>query len=583
MAGNLKMDVVSAVKNDYPKAWGYRNQPPKPYRPRFIVWDGEGMSVNGRHEYTYLCGYDGVKYYDHVDINGMDTNSAFTLILKTARLKPSSTHCIYGGSYDFNMLLRDVPKIRLERLWREGEVRWKNYRIKMVPRKSLLISDGHTAVTLWDVIGFFQSSFMSTLGIVLAEDGAVNITGKGWQVNLTQIEAEVIARGKKQRGTFKVDQGDYVAKYCQMELAVFFRLMHALENAVHDTGIHLNRWDGAGAVAGAYMRANHVKDYLQPVEDYQGDWYRRICSSYSAGRIELVQPGDHVGTIYHVDLNSAYPSAIMELPNLATAKFELCQKRGCQLNSFDLAYIHYSGSSDMPMYPFFHRSKDGSICYPCYTQGWHWGVEINAAKGNGHVDLGIHYHYSNTTDNKPFQWVADEYAKRQAYKLDNDPREKIGKLGLNSIYGRFAQQAGWRPGRKIPAFHQLELASLITAMTRAKIWEAIRYNLDSIIAIETDGIYSLASLSVKSGKDLGEWDTEILSRLTYVQSGVYFLDHEGEVMCRYRGFDPGALTRYKLLTAWDRMSTGGESKLSLPSTRFRTLGGSLITEDRFKL
>jgi hypothetical protein len=31
------------------------------------------------------------------------------------------------------------------------------------------------------------------------------------------------------------------------------------------------------------------------------------------------------------------------------------------------------------------------------------------------------------------------------------------------------------------------------------------------------------------------------------------------------------------------MSTGGESKLSLPSTRFRTLGGSLITEDRFKL
>jgi hypothetical protein len=182
----------------------------------------------------------------------------------------------------------------------------------------------------------------------------------------------------------------------------------------------------------------------------------------------------------------------------------------------------------------------------------------------------------------PFSWIGGEYAKRQAYKRDKDPREKILKLGLNSIYGRTAQQAGWKPGRKIPTFHQLEWASLITAITRSKIWLAISDHLDSIIAIETDGVYSTEALDVISGSDLGQWDTETIARLTYVQSGVYFLERSSEIIPRYRGIDPGSLTRRKLLSAWEKMNKGGPSSLKLPSTRFRTLGGSLTSKERFK-
>ena len=582
MAGNLKLSTVAEVPNNYAKAWSYRKTPRKPFRPRFMVWDGEGMDVSGWHEYVYLCGYDGVKFYEHPEPEGMGTETAFQRVLSAAKLKPELVHVIYGGSYDFNMMLRDVPMIRLLRLWTLGKVRWKNYRIELVPRKSLVISDGKITVTLWDVIGFFQTSFMKTLGIN-EDDGS--ITGKGWPVDLTVTEALTIWEGKKQRGSFTAGMRKPMEHYCQTELRVFYRLMVVLEEAVHAAGIHLTRWDGAGAVGGAYMRANKMKAFMHD-DDYQSDWYRLVCSAYAGGHIELPQPGDHIGDIFHADVNSAYPSAIIGLPNLAMARYEKCDDKDCVVGDNDLAFVEYYGPDFAVMHPFFHRSYDGSICYPQHVRNWYWGIEVNAVIESGLdwcVNVGKHFHYINESDEKPFSWIGAEYAKREIYKRDKDPREKILKLGLNSIYGRTAQQAGWQPGRKVPQWHQLEWAGLITAFTRAKIWCAISANLDSVIALETDGIYATTPLPINIGTGLGNWDAETLSRLTYVQSGVYFAQHGNEITPRFRGIDPGALTRSKLLHAWEAMEIGGPNTLKLPSTRFRTLGGSLVSEERFKL
>ncbi len=455
MAGSFKLETVSEVPNNYQKAWSYRKTPRKPFRPRFMVWDGEGMDVDGLHEYVYLCGHDGVKFYEHSEPEGIRTEASFQRVLSAAKLKPELTHVIYGGSYDFNMMLRDVPMVRLLRLWTLGKVRWKNYRIELVPRKSLVISDGKITVTLWDVIGFFQTSFMKTLGIN-EDDGSV--TGKGWPIDLTVEEAFTIWQGKKQRGSFQPHNKAMMERYCQTELKVFYRLMKVLEDAVHAASIHLTRWDGAGAVGGAYMRANKMKAFMHE-DDYQSDWYRFIRSAYSGGHIELSQPGDHIGDIFHADVNSAYPSAIIGLPNLALARYVECNDADCVIGDNDLAFVDYYGPDYAAMHPFFHRSHDGSICYPKRVINWYWGIEVNAVIESGLdwcVSIGKHFHYVNENNEKPFSWIEAEYAKREIYKRDKDPREKILKLGLNSIYGRTAQQAGWQPGRKVPQWHQLE-------------------------------------------------------------------------------------------------------------------------------
>jgi hypothetical protein len=552
----------------------------RPYAaPLFVVWDGEGADIDKRHEYILLAAYDGQTFYEATDVEeGLSTRHCFALMLDVARHRPRCTHVVYGGSYDFNMILRDLPERHLRQLYETGHVRWLNYRIEYVPRRSLRISEGKTSIKIWDVLGFFQSSFVKAV--------------TGWPVALTAEERKIIEAGKKKRGRFKGYQIEQITAYCEAELKVFLRLMKILDDMRVSFGLEFARWDGAGAAAQAYMNQNHVKSYMRREEiDYAGEWYTAVREAYAGGRIELNLPGDHEGTLYHNDLNAAYPSAIQYLPNLATGHYVLCNDPSCEIGDYDLAKVTYSGDPGSVLHPLGHRAYDGSICFPARVTAHRWGVEVNAViETVGGINLAEHWHYVPGDDPQPFRkWIRDKYGERLSLKRVSDPRNIMPKLGLNSIYGKFAQQAGWKPGRKLPPWHQLEWAGMITAYTRAAVWRAIYDRTDDIVAMETDGVYSRVPLDVEVGEELGQWESEELSRLTYVQSGVYVADKakDGTTYVRSRGIDlldakgKPVLTREKVLRAWETVDT--KRVMRLPSTRFITLGlalaGNTISED----
>jgi hypothetical protein len=148
------------------------------------------------------------------------------------------------------------------------------------------------------------------------------------------------------------------------------------------------------------------------------------------------------------------------------------------------------------------------------------------------------------------------------------------KLGMNSTYGKLAQQAGYRNGR-IPTYHQLLWAGQITAYTRAQLFRAAMQKPKSVIAFATDAVITTAPLKLTIGTGLGEWTADKFHGITIVQPGVYWLKEPSDDWgAKYRGFDKGTLSREGIVECW-KEGRNFEARL----TRFVGLGSALMSTD----
>jgi hypothetical protein len=191
-------------------------------------------------------------------------------------------------------------------------------------------------------------------------------------------------------------------------------------------------------------------------------------------------------------------------------------------------------------------------------------------------------------DHIPFAFIFPVYEYRRKLKASGHHGATVLKLGLNSLYGKLAQQVGWQHDRRDgtkspPSFHCLEWAGWITSYTRARVLSIALADPDSVIAFETDGLYSTVQHVPSGDGSLGSWEVTPYDGLTYVQSGVYWT-RTGDVWApKYRGMDPpiasdpDAFTRERVLQGWDH----GELSLSVNQTRFRGMMTSTISPERF--
>jgi hypothetical protein len=71
-------------------------------------------------------------------------------------------------------------------------------------------------------------------------------------------------------------------------------------------------------------------------------------------------------------------------------------------------------------------------------------------------------------------------------------RGQVIMLGINSVYGKFAQRVGKRG--EPPAYGSLWYAAAITAGTRRKLLQAALSDPSAIIAFATDAVFSTRAL-----------------------------------------------------------------------------------------
>lgn len=523
-----------------------------------VAWDGEGANKDGTHIYNLLANSDGDRI---VNPDGLSTREVLDFFVDNGRKQ--AINVIYGGSYDVNMFLRDVPPENLIALWVEGYCYWHEYRIFYTPRKKFTVYRYHDVeqktkrdeFVLWDVIGYFQTSF-------------VNATRK-WLGDSTLLDD--IEKMKYQRSEFTEDRLEDIIEYNSRECQILVKLMEALFAALDTADIQLKRYDGAGSIAAALLAKNKIIKHKGEQDNEVKKWAQY---AYSGGRIEATKIGNFDGRIYRNDINSAYPAFARSLPSYHNCTWEYSSE--IIPTSSSMVHVQWHYEKELPFYPLWYRERDGSILYPRWGEGVYWYAEIAEALAQFPNDIDVLGCYSCEVNEavKPFAFLQDTYDIRLGFKQQGNMASEALKLGMNSIYGKLAQQLGWRNG-KPPSYHQLLWAGQITAQCRATLYRAAMQKPDSVIAFATDAVLTTEPLDLDCGIGLGQWTPEVFDGITIVQAGVYWLNDNGDWHDKYRGFDKGALNRQHIVNSW-RM---GMDHYQATLTRFVTLGSALSSID----
>jgi hypothetical protein len=478
-----------------------------------LFLDGEGGDrPDGSHAYMVLCAWSahtGPLILRNDDGSELGTRQILDWLLDLrARLKAEDApHDFvgFGIGYDLAMILKDLPERPAQRFYRPDKMGWVNekgmmrwvvvgpYMFRQLGSEFICCEatkgpgaratkDTRRSFSLWDTFKFFQGSFVKAL--------------TNWQI-LPPDELAAMEAMKRKRSTFQADEIDQeIIDYCLSECRAGVALITKLRDTCADLGYPLERYDGAGSLAAAMLKAWGIADYMADVPEKMR---RAVACAYFGGRFEICHIGRYYGPVWQNDINSAYPYIIQSLPCLAHAEW----KASKHVQSDGLYQVEWKYADPCYWGGLPHRDRQGTITYPLSGIGWYWGSEVLAAErlhpGSHTIRRG--WALNRLCDHTPFNTVPSVY--RQRLRLGSTAAGTILKLGLNSLYGKTAQSVGQ------PKYANYIWAGMITAGCRAMILDAIREaGAEQVMAVATDAIVTTAPVALPSspGKVLGEWD-----------------------------------------------------------------------------
>lgn len=544
-----------------------------------VAIDGEGSELEGRQVYSYLASSSGRSIRDP---GGLSTRACLDFLLREREREPEGLFVVYGGGYDVNMMLADVPRHLIHVLWssERSYVVWEEFGLHYRPNRMFTVSrfgvvKGRrrkvASVTVWDALGYSQAPFVEAVRSWLGDDPRVGL----------------IQEGKARRGAFDgADESGFVERYTGAELSALVDIERRMMGHLLRLDIPMKRHDGAGALASA-LHEKHgtapdrkagtpgvIPDARVPL-----DLRRAAAHAYFGGRIELVQYG-RAERLFAYDVRSAYPAAMASLADWSQGRWAWrgrWKRQPSSVPEHSLCLVRWSTDERSAWGPLPFRELWGGVKFPPDGEVWAWGPEVNAALRRGDTRLAVLGMWEHLPDEptSPFAWVADMYQQRARMKAAGDHAEKVLKLGLNSLYGKLAQRLGYQPGTgRMPKFHSMMYAGYITSWTRAKLAELASAAPESIVFFATDGVLSTEALPAEVGTELGRWEHEVHDEAVCVQSGVYFLRQGEDWLHRYRGWGSGVLEPEAIVAAWDR----GDQSITVPVTRFVGMGRALASD-----
>lgn len=298
---------------------------------------------------------------------------------------------------------------------------------------------------------------------------------------------------------------------------------------------------------------------------------------------------------------------------------------------------------ESPWFPLPVRANDGTIYFPDRGQGIYFVAEVRAMlrwamsiyadaaddelptiaflgamefipindalpfKSRIEKDFAERAKFVEETTNKKNQWEADGKIGPEPY----DVREKILKLGMNSIYGKTAQSIGARVVKaddgslkaEPPRLSNIFYAAATTAGARAMLVDAASSDPDAIILFATDGICAtrqLSGLEISQTKQLGTWEISERKNGVFVKAGIY--SHEpfladlekqnpkesAQRTTKMRGIRPTSLPDGMTAEQWliERVPDAwrrDEPTLTFPYQSYKTIGAAMASRESWKL
>jgi hypothetical protein len=264
---------------------------------------------------------------------------------------------------------------------------------------------------------------------------------------------------------------------------------------------------------------------------------------YYGGRVQCFKTGYFQGPFQYVDINSAYPRAMLE-PHFYGGEYLEHLRLPTSEHGSWFAKIDAVSHGALPC-----RDRDGSLFFPDDGEVrtfYASGHEINTGLDTNTLFIKkVHYSLRPMATNDFSEYVNYFYRmKREAEEEKNKNKRQFAKLMLNSCYGKFGQDGrnfekfiicefGLHPkdidpnygkyewnhyadtdtGHRIYSrpdpsnqFYNVATAASITGWVRAFLWRSI-LRADDPHYCDTDSIIC-RGFNGEMGKELGQWSTE---------------------------------------------------------------------------
>ncbi len=457
----------------------------------------------------------------------------------------NSVNMFFNLKYDAQAILTYLDDLTLTDLHLLGKATYDDIKIQYIPKKKLSIRFNKKLYKFYDIFQFYYQSLNEASKRYFGE--------KKIDIDLTRINDPLFWESNYEK----------INKYCIKDSVLCRKLGLLAQQQYNELGLDFNNPISTASLSEQFaFRYRRVPTYSLP------DMMEFGYFSYGGGWFEQFKRG-YFPQITKLDINSAYPFVMSQLPDISEGYWELFDKNidDCKFG-FVLCKIRSKPAYIQPLQVSFK----GSIKNP--ITDWHYRyITVDAYKLYLEhelcdiipIDFALFY---PRTDYKPFGHLASFYERRKFYKDQDDNRQQAFKILMNSLYGKTTQlieinDEDWtlKAGQMfLPVY-----ASYITDGTRLQVLKYIlKHDIDPI-AVYTDCIIAEDLPSVNDSR-LGGWATEVKGEMLAIGCGVYSIRNGDTEYSHIRGFHKSS--KGKLFSLTENNLT----KNSIPMDIVRPLG-----------
>lgn len=423
-----------------------------------------------------------------------------------------SINWYYNITFDVESILKKLPEAGLEEILEDNKTEYQGFKISYLPHKAFgIVTKGKHKVDFWDIAQFYGMSLDNASKEYLGDNKSVaNVKGL----------MEYSYYNKVQK---------VIYEYCKHDCELTKRLAERMHKGVLDCDIPFSKpYSRASLSETAFLSKCDIPEYLDAPLGVNKYFYW----AYYGGWFELFKRGYHNNYIAEYDINSAYPYAMLSLPDIRDLTWERVRKRDSK-SVMGVYLIAISPKKSTYISPLQIRTESLSVHPHASAIRYVTDDEYEILKGLYKIRVlsGFEAHGDNIR--YPFrEYVQKLYGDKSRYKNKDAMMYECVKRVLNGFYGKTIQRTAGKIGNCFNPIY----AAKITASCRRQVWEAVKDHQKDVIGIQTDSAIMKCDIDVDEGDKLGQWGKTEYSEGIFLLSGVYEMAGEKK-KTKIRGYD----------------------------------------------
>ena len=423
-----------------------------------------------------------------------------------------SINWFYNITFDIESILKMLPKDELEEILEDNNTEYEGYKLFYLPHKYFKIRDkSKHNYDYYDIAQFYGMSLDNASKEYLGDEkGISDIRGL----------MEYIYYDKVQK---------VVSDYCKHDCELTKGLAERMHQGVLSCDIPFSKpYSRASLSETAFLKNCDVPEYLDAPLGVNKYFYW----AYYGGWFELFKRGYQNNYIVEYDINSAYPYAMLNLPDLRDLGWERVRKVSKE-KAIGVYLIAISPKESCNVSPVQVRTQSLSVHPHASGVRYVTDDELPMMKDLYKVKVLSGFEAFGDNIRYPFrEYVQKLYEDKSSYKNKDAMMYECVKRVLNGFYGKNIQRTGGKIGNCFNPIY----AAKITASCKRQIWDAVKDHQDDVIAIQTDSCVMTKEIDVEEGTGLGQWEKKEFREGIFLLSGVYEMIGETK-KTKIRGYD----------------------------------------------